>query len=160
MFAQAGDAEAAAQRASTDGKWLEAAEAWRQAWIAAPERASCAYRLGLCLAAAGRHDSSVDALRHAIALEDGKPTLRVDDVKVVFGASTTPAAVRARLEMRVTESPGDRDARFLLGWFQLAAGDAYAARNEWALLASSSPGDAVLAALRDLAERTFVETPR
>ena len=160
VFAGVGDAEAAAQRASNEGKWLEAAEAWRQTWAAVPECASSAYRMGLCLAAAGRHDLSVEALRHAVALEDGKPTRRVDDVRIVFGATTTPAAVRARLEMRVTETPGDRDARFLLGWFQLAAGDAYAARNEWALLASSSPGDVVVAALRDLAERTFVETPR
>jgi predicted TPR repeat methyltransferase len=103
---------------------------------------------------------SVEALRSAIALEEGRPTRRLDDMKAVFGAGTTPASVRAQLELRVVEAPSDRDARFLLGWFQLAAGDAYAARNEWSLLASLAPTDAAVAALRDLAERLFVESPR
>ena len=145
----------ASEKSARDGRWLEAAEELRQGFIANPDNAELAYRLASCLIPAGEIAKACDAIRAGVALE-GVPTVRTADLTAILGDGDVLVSARAKLEGRLIDSSTDRDARFVLGWIYFTTGQAFSARNEFALLQSLAASDVEAKALGDAAERVFL----
>ncbi len=144
--------------AMRSGQYLEAAEAWRRAWLLSPADRTAGVSLAVALFAAERFDLASVAI-HEVLVRNPDVATTSDDVVSTFGDAGAFREAQSRIERLIVRNPNEGSARFVLGFIYLKTGNDFGARNEFALLKEVAGDDPQLKLLLQAAERRFLGGP-
>lgn len=145
------------QGAMGKGQFLQAAEAFRRAWVARPTDEYAALELGFALIVAGEHDALARlAISSALDLRPSRLEQALD-LRAKLPDPGDLEAVKSRLTRRLIIDPSDDDARFAFGYVAFHSGDWFGAHTSFTRLSERAPEDPHLAAYVSEVEKRIAD---